>query len=72
LKVKVGVLVLKAENTALGIRLANHPTPLYAQTVALTSPASGDHSVDRVRSRTKATEVLPFAYILTTPQFVPR
>jgi len=42
--------------TAVGIRCADHVTPLYPQNLALTSPTGGDRSVGIVRSRTKATE----------------
>jgi hypothetical protein len=35
----------KAENTPVGIRHADHATPLYPQTLALTSPTSGGRSV---------------------------
>ena len=42
--------------TAVGIRCANHVTPLYPQKLALTSPTGGGRSVGIVRSRTKATE----------------
>jgi hypothetical protein len=48
LKEKVAAPVYKCENTAVGIRHANH--------VALTSPTSGGRSVGIVRSRTQATE----------------
>ena len=44
----------------MGIRCANHVTPLYPQKLALTSPTGGGRSVGMVRSRTKATE---FIYI---------
>ena len=40
----------------MGIRCADHVTPLYPQKLALTSPTGGGHSVSIVRSRTKATE----------------
>ena len=40
----------------MGIRCANHVTPLYPQKLALTSPTGGGRSVGIVRSRTKATE----------------
>jgi len=42
--------------TAVGIRCADHVTPLYPQKLALTSPTCGSRSVGIVRSRTKATE----------------
>ena len=41
---------------AVGIRCADHVTPLYPQKLALTSPTGGGRSVGVVRSRTKATE----------------
>ena len=40
----------------MGIRCADHVTPLYPQKLALTSPTGGGRSVCIVRSRTKATE----------------
>ena len=40
----------------MGIRWADHVTPLYPQKLALTSPTGGGRSVGIVRSRTKATE----------------
>ena len=40
----------------MGIRCADHVTPLYPQKLALTSPTDGGRSVGIVRSRTKATE----------------
>ena len=39
----------------MGIRCADHVTPLYPQKLALTSPTGGGRSVGIVRSRTKAT-----------------
>ena len=42
----------------MGIRCADHMTPLYPQKLALTSPTSGGRSVGIVRLRTKATELL--------------
>ena len=51
--------------TAVGIRCADHVTPLYPQKLALTSPTGGGRSVGIVRSRTKATEfVIQFCTIL--------
>ena len=41
---------------AVGIRCADHVTPLYPQKLALTSPTDGGRSVGIVRLRTKATE----------------
>jgi hypothetical protein len=46
--------VKKTEITA-GIQHADHAAPHYPQKFALTSPTSGDCSVDIVRLRTKAT-----------------
>ena len=40
----------------MGIRCADHVTPLYPQKLALISPTSGGRSVGIVRSRTKAAE----------------
>jgi len=40
----------------VGIRCADHVTPLYPQKLALTSPTGGGRSVGIVPSRTKATE----------------
>jgi hypothetical protein len=37
----------------VGIRCADHVTPLYPQKLALTSPTGGGRSVGIVRSRTK-------------------
>ena len=47
----------------MGIRCADHVTPLYPQKLALTSPTGGVRSVGIVRSRTKATEFF-FLYLL--------
>ena len=40
----------------MGIRCADHVTPLYPQKLALISPTGGGRSVGIVPSRTKATE----------------
>jgi hypothetical protein len=50
--------VYKTENTAVGIRHADHVAPLCPQRLALTSPTSGGLSVGIVRLRTQATELL--------------
>ena len=42
----------------MGIRCADHVTPLYPEKLALTSPTGGGRSVGIVRSRTKATELV--------------
>ena len=46
----------KQRITAVGIRCADHVTPLYPRKLALTSPTGGGRSVGIVRVRTKATE----------------
>jgi hypothetical protein len=53
---KVAVPVQKTENTAVGIRHADHVAPSISKKLALTSPTSGSRSVGIVRSRTQATE----------------
>jgi hypothetical protein len=40
----------------VGIRCADHVTPLYPQKLALTSPTGGGRSIGIVRSRTNAIE----------------
>ena len=49
----------------MGIRCADHVTPLYPQKLSLTSPTVGGRSVGIVCSRTKATE-----FFFVTRQFV--
>ena len=46
----------------MGIRCADHVTPLYPQKLALTSPTGGGRFVGIVRSRTKATEFIIFIF----------
>jgi hypothetical protein len=46
----------KFENTAVGIRHADHVAPLYPQKLAITSPTNDGRSVDIVRSRTQTIE----------------
>jgi hypothetical protein len=46
----------KTENTAVGIRQADHVAPSILKTFALTSPESGGHSVGIISLRTQATE----------------
>ena len=48
----------------MGIRCADHVTPLYPQKLTLTSPTGGGHSVGIVRSRTKATEFSFYLFFL--------
>jgi hypothetical protein len=57
--------VYKAENTAIGIRHADHVAPRYPQKLALTSPTSGGRSVGIVRSRTQDMEFSFFYYNLS-------
>ena len=54
----------------MGIRCADHVTPLYPQKLALTSPTGGGRSVGIVRSRTKATEFsLVYVLIFTADRY---
>jgi hypothetical protein len=55
---KVAAPVYKTENTAVGIRHADHVAPLYPQKLAITSPTTGGRSVGIVRSRTQTVEFL--------------
>jgi hypothetical protein len=50
---KVAAPVYKTENTAVGIRHADHVAPSISKTLAITSPTSGGRSVGIVRSPTK-------------------
>jgi hypothetical protein len=52
--------------SSVGIRCADHATPLYLQKLALTSPTGGGRSVGIVRSRTKAME---FSLVLALKLF---
>jgi hypothetical protein len=69
---KVAAPIYKTENTAVGIRYADHLAPLYPQKLAITSPTSGGCSVGIVRSRTETMEFLElrlsvvlFVFVLT-------
>jgi hypothetical protein len=53
---KSGVSGLETENTAVGIRHADHVALSILKELALTSPTGGGCSVGIVRSRTQATE----------------
>ena len=53
----------------MGIRCADHVTPLYPQKLALTSPTGGGRSGGIVRSRTKATEFFSYSILFTTTYF---
>jgi hypothetical protein len=48
--------VYKTENTAVGIRHADHVAPSILKKLAITSPTSGGRSVGIVRSRTQTME----------------
>jgi hypothetical protein len=61
---KVAVPVYKTENTAVGIRHADHATLFIRKKLAITSPTSGGRSVGIVRSRTQTMEFI-FKRILT-------
>jgi hypothetical protein len=52
---KVAAPVYKSDNTAVGIRHADH-VALYQQRLALSSPSSGGGSIGIVLSRTQAME----------------
>ena len=60
----------------MGIRCADHVTPLYPQKLALTLPTGGGRSVGIVRSQTKATEFSLFDwitsvfYLVDTPRYL--
>jgi hypothetical protein len=43
---------------------ADYATPLYPQTLALTSPTNGGLSVGIVRSRSQGTEFVLFCFVL--------
>jgi hypothetical protein len=58
----VAAPVYKTENTAVGIRSADHATPSIRKKLALTSPIRGGRSVGIVRLRTKATEFFYTSY----------
>jgi hypothetical protein len=45
------------ENTAVGIRHADHVAPSIRKMLAITSPTSGGRSVGIVRSRTQTMEL---------------
>jgi hypothetical protein len=47
---------LETENTAVGIRHADHVAPSIRKKLAITSPTSGGRSVGIVRSRTQTME----------------
>jgi hypothetical protein len=54
---KVAAPVYKTENTAVGIRHADHVAPSSHKKLAITSLTSGGRSVGIVRSRTQTMEL---------------
>ena len=52
----------------MGIRCADHVTPLYQLKLALTSPTGGGRSVGIVRSRTKTTEFFDDGFFIHIKQ----
>jgi hypothetical protein len=57
------LLERSSENTAVGIRHADHVTPSIRKKLAITSPTSGGRSVGIVRSRTQTME---FSHVTKT------
>jgi hypothetical protein len=55
---KVAAPVYKTENTAVGIRHAEHVAFSVSKKLAITSPTNGGRSVGIVRSRTQAMEYM--------------
>jgi hypothetical protein len=53
---KVAAPVYKTENTAVGIRPADHVAPSISKKLAITSPTSGGRSAGVVGSRTQTME----------------
>jgi hypothetical protein len=60
---KVAAPVEKTENTAVGIRHADHVAPSIRKKLAITSPTSGGRSVGIVSSRTQTMEFVLYIYI---------
>jgi hypothetical protein len=56
---------LETQVTAVGIRHADHVTPLTPEKLAPTSPTSGGRSVGIICSRTQAMEFVWFGRILS-------
>jgi hypothetical protein len=64
---KVAAPVYKTENTAVGIRQADHVAPFIRKKLSITSPTSGGHLVGIVRPRTQTMEFsFFFSYCLVT------
>jgi hypothetical protein len=68
---KVAAPVYKIENTAVGIRHADHVAPSSRKKLAITSPTSGGRSVGTVRSRTQTME-FRFLLVVTYSQHADR
>jgi hypothetical protein len=66
---KVAAPVYKTENTAVGIRHADHVAPSIPKKLVITSPTSGSRSVGIVRSRTQTWSffLLKYQLRLTEP-----
>jgi hypothetical protein len=63
---KVAAPVYKTENTAIGIRHADHVAPSILKKLAITSPTIGGRSVGIVRSRTQTIEFSFFSVLTPT------
>jgi hypothetical protein len=61
---KVAAPVYETENTAVGIRHADHVAPSIRNKLAITSPTSGGRSVGIVRSRTQTMEFFFFGCVV--------
>jgi hypothetical protein len=70
LDIKVAAPVSKTENTAVGIRHADHVALYICKKLAITSPTSGGRSAGIVRSRTQAMEWPSVIYCLFTYPFL--
>jgi hypothetical protein len=67
---KVAAPVKKTENTAVGIRHADHVAPHYPQKLAITSLTSGSRLVGIVRSRTQTMEFFFLIYSFVTGRII--
>jgi hypothetical protein len=67
---KVAAPVQKTENTAVGIRHADHVAPSISKSWH-TSPTSGGRSVGIVRSRTETMEFFFYIYNIITSDLIP-
>jgi hypothetical protein len=62
---KIAVRVQKSENTAVGIRHADHVAPFIRKKLAITSPTSVGLSIGIVLSRTQAMEFFRVTLLLS-------